>query len=103
MLSTRTAVCCANIPKRDYFVFKTNSFENILDHCSVIYEDELLKYGELVSDEATGIVRYETNTHGGVVPRKVKESGKSLALSGSSRVIIKEERISKKKKLNAPI
>ena len=45
--------------KCNYYVFKTSTFEEIPDHCSVIHEDELLKYRELVLDEATGIVSYQ--------------------------------------------
>ena len=62
-----------------------------------------MKYRKLVLDDLTGICRYQTQTHEGVVPLKIKESGKSIALSGESRIIIKDERISKKKKLNTPI
>ena len=62
-----------------------------------------MKYRKLVSDDLTGICRYQTQTHEGVVPLKIKESGKSIALSGESRIIIKDERISKKKTLNTPI
>ena len=85
-----------------YCPYKTDSFEQIIGHCSVLHEEKLLKYRKLVLDDLTGICRYQTQTHEGVVPLKIKESGKSIALSGESRIIIKDERISKKKKLNTP-
>ena len=86
-----------------YCPYKTNSFEEIIDHCSILHEDELLKYRTLILDDLTGILQYQTKTHEGVVPRKIKECGKSLCLSGSYRLIVKDDQISKKKKLNTPI
>ena len=39
-----------------------------------------MKYRKLVLDDLTGICRYQTQSHEGVVPLKIKESGKSIAL-----------------------
>ena len=63
-----------------YCPYKTDSF----GHCSVLHEEKLLKYRKLVLDDLTGICRYQTQTHEGVVPLKIKESGKSIELSGES-------------------
>ena len=38
------------------------------------------KSRKLVLDDLTGICRYQTQTHEGVVPLKINESGKSIAL-----------------------
>ena len=54
--------------------------EQIIGHCSVLHEEKLLKYRQLVLDDVTGICRYQTQTHEGVVPLKINESGKSIAL-----------------------
>ena len=63
-----------------YCPYKTDSFEQIIGHCSVLHEEKLLKYRKLLLDDLTGICRYQTQMHEGVVPLKIKESGKSIAL-----------------------
>ena len=66
--------------RRYYCPYKTDSFVQIIGHCSVLHEETLLKYRKLVLDDLTGICRYQTQTYEGVVPLKIKESGKSIAL-----------------------
>ena len=71
-----------------YCPYKTDSFEQIIGHCSVLHEEKLLKYRKLVLDDLTGICRYQTQTHEGVVPLKIKESGKILGFKPEFQTIL---------------
>jgi hypothetical protein len=42
--------------------------QSIIEHCKLSHGEETLKYRQLVLDENTGIQRYQTKIHEGVVP-----------------------------------
>ena len=66
-----------------YCVFKTDSLEELIDHCTTLHEHEILKYRKLVLDDVSGVFKYLTKTYDGIIPHEVKECGKRVVVSGS--------------------
>ena len=64
-------------------------------HCYVLHKEKLLKYRKQVLDDLTGICRYQTQAHEGVLPLKIEEFGHNIAQSRKSCFIVEYEHISK--------
>jgi hypothetical protein len=46
--------------------------QGTIEHCKLSHGEETLKYRQLVLDENTGIQRYQTKIHEGVVPSNLR-------------------------------
>ena len=71
-------------------------------YCGILsHGEETLKYRQLVLDENTGIQRYHTKIHEGVVPSNLTKYGKCITVNDGLTYILDNE--SNKKKLNTPV
>jgi hypothetical protein len=50
------------------------------EHCKLSHGEETLKYRQLVLDENTGIQRYQTKIHDGVVPSNLTKYENALPI-----------------------
>ncbi|MEW8548751.1 MAG: hypothetical protein AB2693_35060, partial [Candidatus Thiodiazotropha sp.] len=73
--------------------------QSMIDHCVKTHEDHVLKYKELCVDSITQQLGYRSKLHEGIVPSRVKRSGKSIVVH-ENMVLIKD---SKKQMLNTPV
>ena len=79
---------------------KESPLQSIIEHCKLSHGEETLKYRQLVLDENTGIQRYQTKIHEGVVPSNLTKYGKCITVNDGLTYILDKE--SNKKKLNTP-
>ena len=86
-----------------YCAFKTNCVNQLLQHVTILHENETLKYRELSLDEATGKFRNVTKTHQGIIPSELKHRGKTFTSSDNSKIVVKSKYVCKKLKLNTPV
>jgi hypothetical protein len=84
-----------------YCGIKESSFQSITEHCKLSHGEETLKYRQLILDENTGIQRYQTKIHEGVVPSNLTKYDKCITVSNGLAYILDKE--SKRKKLNTPV
>ena len=75
--------------------------QSIIEYCKLSHGEETLKYRQQVLDENTGIQRYQTKIHKGVVPSNLTKYGKCITVNDGLTYILEKE--SKKKKLNIPV
>ena len=75
--------------------------QSIIEHCKLSHGEETLKYRQLILDENTGIQRYQTKIHEGVVPSNLTKYGKCITVNDGLAYILDKE--SKRKKLNTPV
>jgi hypothetical protein len=61
-----------------YCGIKESPLQSIIEHCKLSHGKEILKYRQLVLDENTGIQRYQTKIHEGVVPSNLTKYDKSF-------------------------
>ena len=80
---------------------KRKSLQSIIEYCKLSHGEETLKYRQLVLDENTGIQRYQTKIHDGVVPSNLTKYGKCITVNDGLTYIFDKE--SNKKKLNTPV
>ena len=73
----------------------------IVKHCVENHQHDELKYRELVLDEHTGKLRYQSKLHEGIVPSRLKEDGKSINVRDNQTFVCDDK--SKRKKINTPI
>ena len=55
--------------------------QSIIEHCKLSHGEETLQYRQLVLDENTGIQRYQTKIHEGVVPSNLTKYGKCITVN----------------------
>jgi hypothetical protein len=84
-----------------YCGIKESPLQSIIEHCKLSHGEETLKYRQLVLDENTGIQRYQTQIHEGVVPSNLTKYGKCITVNDGLTYILDKE--SNKKKLNTPV
>jgi hypothetical protein len=84
-----------------YCGIKESPLQSIIEHCKLSHGEETLKYRQLVLDENTGIQRYQTKIHEGVVPSNLTKYGKCITVNDGLTYILDKE--SKRKKLNTPV
>jgi hypothetical protein len=60
---------------------KESSLQSIIEHCKLSHGEETLQYRQLVLDENTGIQRYQTKIHEGVVPSNLTKYGKCITVN----------------------
>jgi hypothetical protein len=84
-----------------YYGIKERPLQSIIEHCKLLHGEEILKYRQLVLDENTGIQRYQTKMHEGVVPSNLTKYGKCSTVNDGLTYILDKE--SNKKKLNTPV
>ena len=67
--------------------------QSIIEHCKLSYGEETLKYRQLVTklDENTGIQRYQTKIHEGVVPSNLTKYGKCITVNDGLTYILDKE------------
>ena len=75
--------------------------QSIIEYCKLSHGEETLKYRQQVLDENTGIQRYQTKIHKGVVPSNLTKYGKCITVNDGLTYILEKE--SKRKKLNTPV
>jgi hypothetical protein len=90
-----------NMYKCYYCGIKESSLQSIIEHCKLSHGEETLKYRQLILDENTGIQRYQTKIHEGVVPSNLTKYGKCITVNDGLAYILDKE--SKRKKLNTPV
>ena len=93
--------CEENMYKCYYCGIKESPLQSIIEHCKLSHGEEILKYRQLVLDENTGIQRYQTKIHEGVVPSNLTKYGKCITVNDGLTYILDKE--SNKKKLNTPV
>jgi hypothetical protein len=59
---------------------KRKSLAEYYEHCKLSHGEETLKYRQLVLDENTGIQRYQTKIHDGVVPSNLTKYENALPI-----------------------
>ena len=70
-----------NMYKCYYCEIKESPLQSIIQHCKLSHGEETLKYRQLVLDENTGIQRYQTKIHEGVVPSNLTKYGKCITIN----------------------
>ena len=55
--------------------------QSIIEYCKLSHGEETLKYRQQVLDENTGIQRYQTKIHKGVVPSNLTKYGKCITVN----------------------
>jgi hypothetical protein len=75
--------------------------QSIIEHCKLSHGEKTLKYRQLILDENTGIQRYQTKIHEGVVPSNLTNYGKCITVNDGLTYILDKE--SRRKKLNTPV
>jgi hypothetical protein len=73
----------------------------VVEHCLEKHQHNILKYRQLILDEHSGTLKYQTKIHEGVVPYDLEEAGKSICVQNDSIFIF--DNVSKRKRLNTPV
>ena len=82
-----------------YCTFSTRQFGSIVQHCTEFHSNEIIKYRQLVVNELTGKIGYQTKIHNGLIPSVLKQEGRNVIVSGN-RLAVTEH--AQRKKLNTP-
>ena len=84
-----------------YCATKFDTINNIVEHCQEKHQQNVLKYRQLILDERSGVLKYQTKLHEGIVPHELEKSGKSLCIQNNFIFIF--DNVSKRKRLNTPV
>ena len=57
-----------------YCATKFDTINNIVEHCQEKHQQNVLKYRQLILDESSDILKYQTKLHKGIVPRELEKS-----------------------------
>ena len=81
--------------------YKTDEYSEIVEHCVKGHKCQTLKYRELILQSETGLLKYQSKSHEGIIPIRLENEGKTIEVRGSQTFITRTT--PKRKKLNTPV
>ncbi|KAH3810037.1 hypothetical protein DPMN_138419 [Dreissena polymorpha] len=67
--------------------YKTDEYSEIVEHCVKGHKCQTLKYRELILQGETGLLKYQSKSHEGIIPIRLENEGKTIEVRGSQTFI----------------